>query len=201
MIWGTMTLTGPSSPLGGRGGGMGGLGAGMKRVSPSTCLARAPFFLIVVWHFLSLQNFFFGLGRWASMKRFPPSTFLPRVPSFPIVGWHFLFYKKRQLLLLTCLPMNDYQSFHGFLCCVSCCVLPRPAFWCSHIELYQMHLPPVVGMVHSLLFFHCFHFPCFRLASVLSYTLQPIQGQRRVWEDGHPPTANGHGFSDYVEVG
>ena len=45
MIWGTMTLTGPSSPF--FGVGEGGLLAGMKRFSPSTCLARAPSFLIV----------------------------------------------------------------------------------------------------------------------------------------------------------
>ena len=46
MIRGTMTLTGPSSPLFFV-GGEGGLQASMKQFSPSTCLARAPSFLIM----------------------------------------------------------------------------------------------------------------------------------------------------------
>ena len=42
MIRGTMTLTGPSSPFFFGGGGR--FRAGMKRFSPSTCLAKGPFF-------------------------------------------------------------------------------------------------------------------------------------------------------------
>ena len=38
-----------------------------------------------------------------------------------------------------------------------------------------MRLLVVVEMVHSLLFFHFFNFPCSRLALVLSYTLQQIK--------------------------
>ena len=45
MIRGTMTLTGPSRPF--FAVGEGGLPACMKRFSPSTCLARAPSFLIM----------------------------------------------------------------------------------------------------------------------------------------------------------
>ena len=42
MIWGTMTLTGPSSPF--FWGGGGGPSSGHETVSPSACLARASFF-------------------------------------------------------------------------------------------------------------------------------------------------------------
>ena len=81
--------------------------------------SEGPFFPNCGLTFFVLTKLFLWV-RASNGHEMVSTKYVPSEGPFFANSWlTFLFYKKRQMLLLTCLPMNNSQPFHVFLRCVS----------------------------------------------------------------------------------